>query len=346
MRAIRRLGFGCLIVLFALLAACARPTTIRFGGEAQGTTYHITVVDAHDRLDAAVLQQSIKQRLTTIDRALSNYRDDSELAAFNRAPPGEWIALGDDLHRVLALSVQISEESDGVFDITAAPLIDLWGFGPTRSQEVLPDAAEIGRVRESVGYRHLELDASVPRARKNRPLTIDVNGIAQGYTVDALATVLEQHGCSDYLVELGGELRMRGHNPERKPWRIGIQIPGEGVGAVQQAIAGSDIAVTTAGDYRDYFERNGVRYSHTIDPRSGRPIAHRLASVTVVATSAALADGYDTVLEVLGPEAGMAWAQQHGIAAYFIVRTNTGFETMRSDAMRHYLTRRYFSEAP
>jgi thiamine biosynthesis lipoprotein len=335
--AIRQLSLGCLIAISTLLAACDRPTTIRLEGEAQGTTYHITVVDYREQLAAPALQQAVEQRLAAIDRALSNYRDDSGLAAFNRAPPGAWIALGDDLYRVLALSAQISRGSDGVFDITAAPLIDLWGFGPQRELAALPDAVEIERIRAEIGYRHLELDASAPRARKSRPLTIDVNGIAQGYTVDALAAVLEELGCSDYLVELGGELRMRGHNPARKPWRIGIQIPGADSGAAEQAITGSNIAITTAGDYRDYFERDGVRYSHTIDPRSGRPVAHRLASVTVVAASAALADGYDTVLEVLGPEAGMAWAQQRGIAAYFIVRTDDGFSTLYSDAMRAYL---------
>lgn len=327
-----------LVSLFgSLLSGCDRAATISFAGEAQGTTYHITVVQTASNLQAADLQQRIEQRLASIDKALSNYRDDSELAAFNRAPAGEWVALGDDLYRVLKISDQISRESDGAFDITVAPLLALWGFGPGQSGGMTPAAAEIEQIRAGIGYQFLEVDVAQPRARKIRPLLIDVNGIAQGYSVDQLAQVLIAAGCTDFLVELGGELRMAGHNPAGKPWRIGIQTPGDGVGEAQQALSGTGIAITTAGDYRDYFEKEGIRYSHTIDPRSGRPIAHRLASVTVIAADAALADGYDTVLEVLGPEAGMAFAQRHGIAAYFISRTAHGFVTAHSDAMSPYL---------
>lgn len=330
------IGVFSLFFLF-VLTACHRDRVIRFEGEAQGTTYHITVVacvkpDSQDRL-----QQLITARLDEIDKSLSNYRDDSELSAFNRAPVNTWIDLGRDMYAVLKISDQISRESAGAFDITVAPLVALWGFGPTHHAEYIPDDSSVAAARANVGYQMLEIDPVLPRARKHAELAIDVNGIAQGFSVDQLADVLTAEECTDFLVEVGGELRLAGYNAEGKPWRIGIEKPVDGFSATQQALIGTGIGVTTAGDYRDYYEKEGVRYSHTIDPRSGRPIAHKLASVTVVADNATLADGYDTVLEVLGPEAGAKFAQDHRLAAYFVVRDGTEFTTRYTSDFLRYL---------
>jgi FAD:protein FMN transferase len=322
----------------ALLCACAeRP--LHLAGATQGTTYHITLVPQAAAPDAAPLQQAVAQRLAEIDRALSGYRDDSELSRFNRAPVGEWIDIGADLYAVLKFAERISELSGGAFDITAAPLIRLWGFGAGTTTGQVPDADAIAQARAQVGFRQLEIDPQRPRARKLKALTIDVDGIAQGYTVDQLADLLARSGWDNYLVEVGGELRLAGHNPQGRPWRIGIETPARGFANVRPAIEGSGIAITSAGDYRDYFERDGVRYSHTIDPTSGRPAAHQLASVTVIATSATMADGLDTALEVLGPERGAALAESLGVAAYFIVRKQEGFSVHYTEAMAPYLRR-------
>ena len=330
--------FLLLIVVLTHLSGCDRQSVIKFAGETQGTTYHVTIAKTTSSLDSVELQQRVEQRLHEIDLALSNYRDDSELSQFNRAPAGEWIELGRDLNNVLKVSQQMSTESDGAFDITVAPLVDLWGFGPHKKSETIPSDVDIASAKRHVDYRHIELDTTQPRARKNQALTIDVNGIAQGYSVDQLADVLSALSCTDFLVEVGGELRLVGHNPQGKLWRIGIEKPTDDLVEVQQPVFASGVGVTTAGDYHDYFEKNGVRYSHTIDPRSGRPIAHTLASVTVIAANAMLADGYDTVLEVLGPEQGFEFARQHHLAAYFIVRTDNAFAVRTTPEMAPYLT--------
>lgn len=329
--------FLFLILILLITSGCWRRQATQFAGETQGTTYHIKVVPQSCRQGRAELQRRVEYRLNEIDLTLSNYREDSELSSLNRAPVGEWIELNRDLYAVLKASEQISQASAGVFDITVAPLVNLWGFGPKKKTQTIPRDAEITAAQADIGYRYLELDVSAARVRKKRELEIDVNAIAQGYTVDQLAEVLSAAGCTDFMVEVGGELRLAGRNPDNKLWQIGIEKPGEGFVDAQEVVAATDVGVTTAGDYHDYFEKNGERFSHTIDPRSGRPVAHKLASVTVIASNAMLADGYDTVLEVLGPEEGFRFAEQHKLAAYFIVREGDHFVSRHTSQMSRYL---------
>ena len=321
-------------------SGCSSRKIIKWSGPTQGTSYHITLV-ANAAVDETALRNRVEQRLVEIDRALSNYRDDSELSHFNRAPVGEWIALSADLYAVLREAQRISAASDGAFDATIAPLVQLWGFGSDtetqRARAENPSIEQLQAAQAQVDYRQLQLDEHAPRAKKLRNLSIDVNGIAQGYTVDQLANLFAAAGFKNYLVEVGGELRLAGHNADNKSWRIAIEKPSDSLIATEQVIVGNGIGVTTAGDYHDYFERDGVRYSHTIDPRTAHPIAHKLASVTVVATTAMEADGWDTALEVLGPDDGFALAQRLYIAAYFIIRAGGGFETRYTDAMKPHL---------
>ena len=333
--------FVIALLSLPMLGGCRNEATY-LSGEAQGTTWHITIAD---RADAPAVRAAVQRRLHEIDLALSNYQSDSELMRFNRAPPGQWIALGPDLYHVLKSSERISRLSDGAFDITVAPLIDLWGFGPqpvdpqhppSQHHDHVPDDAAIAAARARVGFRFLEVDAGEPRARKQRDLSIDVNGIAQGYTVDVLADLLAGMGYKNFLVEVGGELRLAGLSPRHTPWRVAIAKPSDDAEEAQQGIAGSGIGITTAGDYHAYFERDGKRYSHTIDPATGRPIEHKLASVTVIAASAEYADGMDTVLEVLGPERGYELAERLGLAAFFIVRDGDRFQTRSTRAFESY----------
>ncbi len=319
------------------LAGCGERETIELSGAAQGTSYHITLVAEPRSRDAAALQHDIEQRLAEIDLSLSNYRDDSEIEALNRAPVGEWVEVGADLYDVLALSAVVSLLSDGAFDITVAPLVRLWGFGGAASRAEPPDEAEIAAARARIGFRHLEIDPGARRVRKLRDIEIDLSGVAQGYSVDALARLLDAAGIADYLVELGGELRARGSSPRGTPWRIAIEQPVAAPGSVQQALLLKSGSISTSGDYRDYFERDGVRYSHTLDATSGRPIAHGLASVTVVHPECGYADALSTAIMVLGPERGLELAEKQGLAVYLIVRGENGFETRHSTAFAAYL---------
>ena len=325
------------VALLALvLFGCARDQSIHFEGEAQGTTYHVTVAACAIAQTAEQLQESIETRLQLLDQSLSNYREDSVLSSLNRAPIDTWVELDHDLYAVLKISEKMSRESNGAFDVTVAPLVSLWGFGPDHRSQTTPSDAAIAEARTRIGYQYLDIDSTQPRARKRRDIVIDINGIAQGYSVDRLADVLLKQRCTDFMVELGGELRVAGRKANGEPWRIGIEQPVAASESVSQALALDNVGVTTAGDYRNYFEKDGQRYSHTIDPRSGRPITHKLAAVTVVADSATLADGYDTVLEVLGPDEGLAYARAHNLAAYFIVHNGKSFQVFYTQKMRRY----------
>jgi thiamine biosynthesis lipoprotein len=345
-RAVSRSFFALvfLLSLVSLLQACGDPAAFELTGATQGTTWRIAVAaDVHKR-EQLRIRKLVEQRLAEIDLALSSYRSASEVQRFNAAPVGEWFPLGPDLHRVLQAARLVSAQSAGAFDVTSAPLVELWGFGPRGTGPVggrgtIPGDGAIAAARAQVDYRRVELDEDLPRARKNGALRIDVNGIAQGYTVDCLAEWLLARGYRNFLVEVGGELRLAGLNAAGEPWRIGIEQPADGGGAVQQAVSGTNISITTAGDYHDYFEQDGQRYSHTIDPKTGRPVTHKLASVTVIANSATYADGMDTALEVLGPERGYELAERLKIAAYFIVRSDEGFSARYTPAMERYLLR-------
>ncbi len=339
----RRPFFACaaILLLAALIGGCGERTrdAIQLSGAAQGTRYNITLLAGEQLLDTAALQQRIEQRLAELDRSLSNYRDDSDVENLNRAPIGEWIAVDDDLYAVLRLSMAVSWLSNGAFDVTVAPLVKLWGFGSAEPRAEPPTAAEIASARQNIGFQHLELDLTASRVRKMRAVQIDLAGVAQGYSVDALAQLLDRAGLDDYLVELGGELRAKGLSPRGTPWRIAIEQPTAAPGSVQQALLLSDVAVSTSGDYRDYFEKDGVRYSHTLDASTGRPIAHGLASVTVIHPECGYADALSTAIMVLGPERGLALAEQHQLAVYLIVRGEHGFETRHSTAFASYLER-------
>lgn len=334
----RRATFGLLCCFCLLLIGCGDSReAIHFSGPAQGTTYSITVVPGEGAVDAAALQGLVEQRLAQIDLALSNYRDDSGIAALNRAPVGEWIDVGADLYEVLMLSMQMGWLSNGAFDVTAGSLVELWGFGGAEPRSDVPGDDEIEAAKALAGFQYLELDLAALRVRKQRAVRIDLSGVAQGYSVDVLADLLRAEGLTDFLVEVGGELVLSGDSPRGTPWRIAIERPSAVGGEMELAVELSGVAVSTSGDYRDYFEKDGVRYSHTIDSATGRPVAHRLASVTVIADSCGQADALSTAIMVLGPERGLQMAEQHGLAAYLIVRGDKGFETRHSTAFEPYL---------
>lgn len=330
-------------LLFLLLSGCTEvQPTVSFAGDTMGTRYHITIVGSEEKFDKEMLQSLVEQRLQELNQSLSTYIDDSELNRFNRSPVGTWQRISEDLYEVLLSAQQVSWLSNGAFDATISPLVKLWGFGPDGPRNGTPSETELANAQERVGYQHLELDTVEPRARRNADVDIDLSGIAKGYGVDALARLLGEQGAENYLVEIGGELVVAGHNAQGLPWRIAIERPvgpgNEGTRALQ-ALRISNVALATSGDYRNYFEQDGARYSHTIDPGTGKPVKHALASASVISDSAMWSDALATAMTVMGPERAYELAEQLGVAVFLVIRANDGesFEVRANSLFQQYL---------
>jgi thiamine biosynthesis lipoprotein len=319
--------FVYLVLLPALTAGCGDTAdhlaAHELSGATMGTTYNVKLLDPDAEFANPVLQQDIEGLLADLNGRLSTYRTDSELSQFNASDSLHWSAVSQELCDVVAAAQAVSEQTSGAFDITVGPLVNLWGFGPDGSISSPPSDESIRLTADAVGYQHLQTDCAAPAMQKNlAALYIDLSAYAKGYAVDRLAMLLDTRGVDDYLVEVGGELRLRGKNAFDKAWVIGIERPAFSARVVQTTVGLSDTAIATSGDYRNYFEFDGEYFSHTIDPRSGRPVTHQGASVTVVAESAAFADAMATALLVLGPEQGLEFADREGIAAFFQFRLN------------------------
>lgn len=320
------------MVVGALLSAsaCDVSKELEISGYTMGTSYTVKMVDASGAMGARErreLRGRIEAKLERVNQQMSTYRVDSEISRFNRAPVGEWFAVSAPTERVVRQALALSDASDGAFDVTVGALVNLWGFGPTPGAALPPGEADIVRARKRVGRELLETRASPPALRRSADVYVDLSAIAKGFGVDQIAVLLEQAGMHDYLVEIGGELRVNGRRRDGERWRIGVQMPDAGEdGVVERTFSLSEGAVATSGDYRSFYERDGRRYGHIIDPRTGYPVHHALASVTVASTTAMQADALATALSVLGAEVGMRYATRHGIAALFIIRSHGAFE--------------------
>lgn len=334
-----------LAVLLAIVVACRPsssdlPEMTVFSGTSMGTWYTVKVVDPPASVDLAALDGQIRDTLSRVDALMSTYRPDSELSRLNRcdlpsaeyenAPPSgwQWFEVSHETAAVVNEAVEIGQLTHGAFDVTVAPLVDLWNFGPDkRVADTVPSPAEVEEVKARIGLEKLEVRLSPPAVRKGRKdLQIDLSGIAKGFAVDQVADQLDGLGIHSYMVDVGGEVKARGRNRKGRPWQIGVESPTSGTRGIQKVIPLDGLAVATSGDYRNYFEKDGVRYCHIIDPRSGRPISHKLASVSVIAQSCARADALCTGLMVLGPEAGYNLAVEEDLAALFLVKSRTGFD--------------------
>jgi thiamine biosynthesis lipoprotein len=295
-----------------------------FEGRAMGTVFSVKVVPPADAdLTEAEVASAVGAAITDVDHRMSTYRGDSELSRFNRHG-AEPFAASPELVEVMAEAQRVSALSGGAFDITVGPLVDVWGFGPT-PVAAPPGEDEISRLLAATGFGRLEVDTATGSLRKaDAALRCDLSAIAKGYAVDRAAEALAGLGATGYMVEIGGEVRAAGRTGDGAVWRIGIERPQLERGGVWGVVELTDTALATSGDYRNYYERDGVRISHTIDPRTGRPITHALASVTVVHPSCMTADALATALNVLGPEAGPDLAAREGIAALFLVREPGG----------------------
>ena len=320
-----------------LLFACERSTQrpqYEFGGPTMGTTFNVKVVAPASDVPMEELKSLLRQTLDDIEQLSSTYMQQSELSIFNSNSSTDWIRVSERLCDVVARALVLSQHTGGAFDITVGPLVNLWGFGPQGGRDEPPSDAEISALLAQIGFEKLQADCEIPALRKQHAaLYVDLSGWAKGFAADELATVLIANGAEHFFVEVGGELRMQGLNAQRKEWAVAIEKPITDGREVQSILRMSDTGLATSGDYRNFFEHDGLRYSHTIDPRSGRPVTHGLASVTVFEASAANADGLATALLVLGPEDGIALAEELGLDALFLLRTQRGFESIRTEAV-------------
>lgn len=304
----------CLIV-FA--GGCEDPrASVRFSGVTMATQYVVTIARGGE-LTAQFVKPQVDALLLDVNKSMSTYDPASELSRLNANPSTDWIAVSAPLYRVIEVAKQIGAASEGAFDVTVGPLVNLWGFGPDMREDFPSDTAIRARL-ERVGQEQIELQAAPPRLRKRRAdLAIDLSGIAKGYAVDAVAELLESLGATDYLVEIGGEIRARGRNAAGEPWRIGIESPVSERREIAQTVALTRWGMASSGTYRNYFERDGVRYSHMLDPTTGYPVTGDLAGVTVLHASAMVADAWATALMTLGADRAPALAEKEGIAALF-----------------------------
>jgi len=339
--ACRRLGVVTLVGV--LLAGCSendRPLEppVRFEGGIFGTYYQITLVDPLTQGEANALEEGILAEMEDVDQAMSTYRDDSELVAFNDAPLNEWQPLSNELIEVLAISRSVSEASKGAFDITIGDVVNLWSFGPEARPEEVPSEAELSERMATIGFDAVEVDTQRMQARRLRDVFADLSGVAKGHATDRVAAYLDQQGIDNYLVNIGGGLIARGYRDieDQTPWRVGIEVPQSGVPEAQHVIVLEGMSVATSGDYRNYFEVDGERFSHLLDPRTGQPIKHQLASVSVFHPSNAWADAWATALTVVGSEQGMQLAVENNLNILMLVREGERWRSLASPAFVNY----------
>ena len=312
------------VALAAALTGCLFQDRVEeFGGPTMGSTYSVKYVASSGVAAKEQLRGETESILAQLDQQLSTYRADSDIATFNALPAGQCMDMPLSARELVLAGQQLSSESDGALDLTIQPLLNLWGFGPQGRQEQVPSQEDIARVRQDIGHQHLRVENE--QLCKDAAVQLDFNSIAAGYAVDLVAQRLEALGVESYLVEITGELKARGRKPGDAPWRIAIEAPQTNERIAQQVLELDGYGVSTSGDYRNYFERDGKRYSHTLDPQTGAPIEHPLAAVTVVDPSTLRADGLSTVLMVLGPERGLTFAAEHRIAALFVVHKEREF---------------------
>jgi thiamine biosynthesis lipoprotein len=296
-----------------------------------GTTYCVRYRPSVGCEDQYAIHQFIEEELKQIDLQMSTYREDSEVSRFNSSQSTELYPVSFETAFVVDLAEEIAEISDGAFDVTVGPIVDLWGFGPAGRRHTIPSDDEIQSVKRLVGYKNLIVQLSPPSLRKLIPtLRIDLSAIAPGFGADRVSDLLKSLGIQDSFVEIGGEIVTRGHRSGSDPWQIGIESPEDFKRSLKTVLALSDAALATSGDYRNFFLDSGSRFSHTIDPKTARPVIHSLASASVVASNAALADAIATCMMVLGKSDGLRLAEDNNWAVLLVQRSDNGFESSYS----------------
>jgi len=324
-----------LVVLFlAALAGCdsSLPIEVKYRGQVMGTSWSVNVNSALGYDEE--LNQAIQNELDLVDGLMSNWKAESDISRFNDSALNSCTKVSTSTLAVVLFAQRISSLSDGAFDISLGPLIDLWGFGNGEvGGEMHPSEGDIEAALAVTGINHLYL-TDTELCKRNTPIHINVSGLAKGYGVDRVASLLSEQGFDNYLVEVGGELRGQGVSGRGVVWTVGVEQPtdGLGVGQVLAAVELKDGALATSGDYRNFYTLDDQRYSHIIDPTTGYPVTHNLASVTVRANTSIEADAWATALLVVGPEAGMIIAEQKNLAVFMVLRNQQGFDVLASQS--------------
>jgi thiamine biosynthesis lipoprotein len=324
-------------LLFLLVIGCQpaqQAKEYQLQGKTMGT-YYVVKFYSEQQPDLTALQQELDTELELINDLMSTYRPESELMRFNRQQTTEPVTLSPQTAKVIAEAIRIGQQSGGILDITVGPLVELWGFGAQGRIAHAPDDAQQEAVRAYVGIDKIALDGLALRKLEPR-VAIDLSTIAKGYGVDRLAEILLLHGYQSFMVDIGGDMRV-GAAKQSGLWKIAIEKPVSNERSVQRILAIENMALATSGDYRNYFEEEGVRYSHLIDPRTGEPIQHKTVSSTVLHPDAMAADGYATTLNVLPADEALAFANQHQLAVLLIIKTDQGFEERYSEAFIPFL---------
>nr|WP_158771453.1 FAD:protein FMN transferase [Paraglaciecola sp. L1A13] len=326
------------IAFLLLLCSCSQaPVETHLTGHTMGTTYNVKFVNS-GKVDEQQLHDNIDAALVKVNELMSTYDPDSELSRFNQWNSEAPFPLSPETLTVMREAKRLGELSHGVLDVTVGPLVNLWGFGPDAKPDKRPSEQVVAQVKARTGLDKLHLLDNAAKKTES-DLYVDLSTIAKGYGVDVVADLLDESGLHDYLVEIGGEMRVAGHKASGREWRIAVEKPVSMERAIQDIISIGTNAVATSGDYRNYFEEDGVRYSHLIDPRTGAPITHNLVAVTVVHPSSMTADGLATALIIMGKDEALNVALHNDLAVLMITRENGEFKEYTTPKFEPFINR-------
>ena len=324
---LRKRSLFLITILLAFLPSCFKTSDKPFeiAGFALGTTYSIKFTNIPAGQSQESIHSDVKNLLKEVEDSMSVFNPESEISHFNQFRKTEWVKISKDLFQVVSQAMEISKQTGGAFDITLGNVIDLWGFGKSEPPQTVPASGEILSALATTGYTSLEINQQDSSLRKLKPdLSLNLSAIAKGFAVDRVAQYFEQNQINDYLVEIGGEIRTHGEKQKGKPWVVAIERPELDKRSIFKIVNLGSAGMATSGDYRNFYEIEGKRYSHTIDPESGRPSSNNIASVTVLKPSCMVADALATALVVMGYENGYRFAKEEGIAVLWILRTDNG----------------------
>lgn len=309
-------------------------------GQSMGTTWTVRYINANHHSKDSV-RALIQSELDLVVAQMSTWQTDSNLSLFNRAEANTWHAIPAAFFQVLDCALKVATDTDGAFDPTVGPLVNLWGFGPEGQRSTPPDNEEVKAVHANCGWQKLKLDSQGRRVMQPGNVYVDFSGIAKGYSVDRIASVLEVAGIKNYLIEVGGELYGKGIKPDGQPWWVALETSPEASTLNQSVIALHGLAIATSGDYRRCFDYEGKRYAHTIDPKTGFPIEralNALVSVSVLHTECMMADALATAFTVMGLQAALTYADTYGIAVLLVEQSADGFKEYFSAELMAMLT--------
>jgi FAD:protein FMN transferase len=311
------------LILGLLLSGCGGEKEVVFNGATMGTTYQVKIITGYFSSTSG-FKEKIDKQLQVINQSMSTYIADSEISRFNAIKDTrKKLAISDDFLQVMLAAKDIYEKTDGAWDGTLKPLVNLWGFGNTRQPYQVPDKTDINKRMRGIGFQHIDIDPQGYLQKRISTLTLDLASIAKGYAVDQVAGLLQHFGLENFLVEIGGEVFASGNRKDGTPWRVGINQPSitASTANLYQVVPLKDRAMATSGDYRNYFKAHGKRYSHILDPRTGYPVNNGVVSVSIVTKSCMVADGLATAIMVMGLEKGLALLDSlKGVEGFIIVR--------------------------